>query len=69
MEGQEEEKAAAAGAKSTDAKSSTVSFHGCHQRRLLVILKCALLYIQKLDNVVPAGGILMHSFFCVFRFV
>lgn len=38
MEGQEEEKAAAAGAKSTDAKSSTVSFHGCHQRRLLVIL-------------------------------
>jgi hypothetical protein len=31
VEGQEEEKAAAAGAKSTDAKSSAVSFHGCHQ--------------------------------------
>lgn len=63
VEGQEEEKAAAAGAKSTDAKSSAVSFHGCHQRRLLVILQCALLFIQKLDNIVPAGGILMYCFF------
>lgn len=66
VEGQEEEKAAAAGAKSTDAKSSAVSFHGCHQRRRIVILLCALLFIQKLDNIVPAGGIiLMHSFLCI----
>lgn len=62
MEGQEEEKAAAAGAKSTDAKSSSVSFHCCHQRRLSVILQCPFLYIQKLYTIVPAGGVLMMVF-------